>query len=266
MLFCVESGRDVSKGSFRRGILIRVHAGADADSGEIRAALEDDFHHIRLTLTFKQSVVTAVSAVFPRHPFATCPGASEPLRDLTGLPLSTIASSVTRWTNPVSQCTHMLDLAGLAVAAGARGDTAVDYEAEVSHRVEGRARARLWRNGRAVMDWELEGLTITKPAPFADRPLGQGFARWALGAQDVVDPEAALVLRRCAVISRGRGLDFKLPATAVPRGRCFTEQPERAAAATRIVESTIDFSSRGDSLCSGDIAWLNGVDEVLIQE
>jgi len=223
----------------------------------VRAALEDDFHHFRVELHARAGAISAVSARAPRHPYSLCPSAAQSLDLLVGTALPRQAHALGRAVDPREQCTHLLDLAGLAAAAAARGVRQRRYDIAVPLRHNGRTQARLQRDGDPLLCWDVLDLAITGPDPYTGFDLRQGMARWALAQLPEDEAEAALVLRRCAAISIGKGkpLDGQLHAAAT--GRCYSQQPERAPLALRQVGSTWDFTARGEALCMDDGAWLN---------
>lgn len=239
---------------FRRRI--ELAGQQDGAGGQVRAVLEDDFHHFRVVVEHRDGSVSAVRGETPRHPFTACPGATSELDRLAGMRIDHVAHSVTLHTDPSQQCTHMFDLAGLAIALAARGERYRRYDIDVPRHVDGRSHALLRCNGTLVLDWEVEGSTILGPAPYAGVDMRQGMARWALGTLPVAEAEAALVLRRCALISLGRLKDLDREPHAHLSGRCYAQQPERAPQAIRIVGSTWDFSARPQALCQDDQAWL----------
>lgn len=240
---------------FRRRI--ELAARRTGDGGEVRAVLEDDFHHFRVVVAHRDGAVSAVRGETPRHPFTACPGAAPELSRLAGMRLDPVANSVTLHADATQQCTHMFDLAGLAIAVAARGDSYRRYDIDVPRHVDGRSHACLRRDGVAVLDWEVEGSLILGPAPYAGVDMRQGMARWALGTLPAEEAEAALVLRRCALISLGRLKDLDRQPHAHLSGRCYAQQPERAPQAIRIVGSTWDFSARAEALCQDDRSWLD---------
>ncbi len=220
-------------------------------------AVEDDFHHFRITVRHLDGVATAAFAVTLRHPNAICPQASDRLAELVGMRLSESPAAVMQRTDARQQCTHMIDMAGLAVAAAARGVVRRRYEAQVPDRVEKRTHARLWRDGALALEWHIERGTITGPAPFAGREIGTGFTAWVAGSLEPELAEAALVLRRAVFISGGRRVDLDAPGNRTgPFGGCWAWQPERADLALRVVGSTHDFTSRPEVLTQEDAAWL----------
>ena len=73
---------------------------------------------------------------------------------------------------------------------------------------------------------------------------------------NIDDAEAALILRRCAMISNGRGQPLDAQISAEPWGRCFSQQPDRAPTALRVRGSTWDFTGRVEALCADDQGWI----------
>lgn len=240
---------------FRRCIRLQAQAGA-GDSLQVRAALEDDFHHFRVALQVQGGVISAISAQAPRHPYSLCPAAAQPLQQLVGTVPPRQAHALATAVNPREHCTHLLDLAGLAAAAAARGVLQRRYDVEVPLRDGGRTQARLWRDAVPLLCWDVLDLAITGPALYSGIDLGQGMARWALANLPEDEAEAALVLRRCAAISMGKGKPLDDQVHAIATGRCYAQQPERAPLALRQVGSTWDFTQHAQALCSDDAQWL----------
>ncbi|MBS0349175.1 MAG: DUF2889 domain-containing protein [Proteobacteria bacterium] len=239
---------------FRRRVEIRSRS--TTEEGEVRAALEDDFHHFRAVAHHRHGIVTAVEGSSPRHPFTACPAAAGQLEALVGMPLTVVANSVIRYVDASLQCTHLLDLAGLAIATMASGLARRGYQIEVPRSELGVTSAHLVRDDGYHLDWQLDGQMIVAPEPFSGLSLREGFARQILSILSTEEAEAALVLRRCAVIGAGRLKDIDLEPHAKPTGRCYSQQPERAPLAIRIVGSTQDFTDSPTALCREDTYWL----------
>jgi Protein of unknown function (DUF2889) len=244
---------------FRRRV--GIHSTGDATRGEVRACLEDDFHHFRVRIPHVNGTVHHVEGWAVRHPYSTCPLAANQLAHLVNAPLNGLAHSVMRVTDPSAQCTHLMELAGLAIAAASRSIAQRWYDIAVPRRVAGRTLATLDRDGRRMLAWELVDTTITAPAPFQGVSLRKGMAAWALANLSEDEAEAALVLRRCALISLGRAMNLDAQVHAEPTGRCFVQQPERAEQGLRIAGSIIDFSETAKDLCATDREWLMLRDE-----
>ncbi len=239
---------------FRRRIeIVTRSTGA---GGEARAAVEDDYHHFRVALTFADGVVTGAQGYSLRIPYTSCSEAGDKLAALTGMKLDAVANSVMRATDATLQCTHMLDLAGLAIAAAARGIGSRVYDVEVPRRTGTTTSGRIDCDGVNVLVWKIDGAVITDPHAHAGVNLHEGLAKWALSTLSQDRAEAALILRRCLMISRGRERDLDAVAHAIPSGNCYSQQPERARMALRIVGSTHDYTERGGELCAADEGFL----------
>ncbi|HEX3951453.1 MAG TPA: DUF2889 domain-containing protein [Steroidobacteraceae bacterium] len=241
--------------SFRRRI--GVASTGDCEAGEVRASLEDDFHHFRVRLVHSERRIQALEGFAVRHPYTTCPLAAGQLSRLRGAGLNGLAHSVMRMTDASQQCTHLMELSGLAIAAAARSIAERWFDIEVSRRVEGRTVATLDRDGRRLLAWELRDTTIAAPSPYNGISLRAGMAAWALSNLEPDEAEAALILRRCALISLGRAKNLDVQLHAEPTGRCFVQQPERAAQGFRIVGSIVDFTAAAAEPCVADRPWLS---------
>lgn len=239
---------------FRRRIIIRSQFSPEKKL--VRATLEDDFHHFRVEMLSMGGLVSNISATAPRRPYSLCGNAVAQLDLLLGMPLSPVAHEVTRVTDPSEQCTHLFELTGLAIAAAARGTAALQYDIEVPDRQERRTQACLSRNGVPLLVWELLDTVIQGPAPYTGIDFYKGMARWALSTLSPDEAEAALVLRRCAGISKGRGMRLDIQIHAQPNGNCFSQQPRRASEALRMKGSTWDFANSPEQLCVDDLDWL----------
>ncbi len=241
--------------SFHRVIEIRTVG--NSDSGTARVALEDDYHHFRVQLTFAAGKVCSAEGTALRTPYSLCGNATAQLAKLRGMPLSPDDSAVTVFTNQRMQCTHMLDEAGLGIAAAARNIRSRRYAIEVPRHIDGETEASLDRDGLPVMGWRIRDGIIEAPQPFTGQAIGRGFSRWAAEHLDQDEREAALVLRRCAMISLGRLHDLDAITHARPSGNCYVQQADRALQALRVIGSTHDFSARQQQLCATDRDWLD---------
>lgn len=245
---------------FRRRIEIHQHP-----DGEMRAALEDDFHHFRVSIRHAQGLVIDVRGYAVRFPYTACPGAAAPLQSLIGMPLSEVAHSVTRATDARHQCTHMLDLAGLAIAAAANKLTQRVYDITVPMRVAGVTTSTLLRDGNIFLQWTTTGTFIQDPEPYRGIDLNHGMAGWAIANLPTEEAEAALILRRCTTISRGREYDLDEMPHARVTGLCYAQQSVRAQQAMRMKGSTEDFTDRASQLCASDQDWFAGNEPEIIQ-
>lgn len=239
---------------FRRRILIATDPLAAGT--RYRASLEDDFHHFRVELVVRDGLIASLHAEAPRHPYSLCPWAADQLQLLVGTAPKTSSHAVMRQVDASQQCTHMLELSGLTAAAAARAVPQRSYDIKVPLRVEGRTQATLDRDGTQLLVWDVQNLDIEGPPPFNGVGLRRGMARWALTHLDEDMAEAALVLRRCAVISIGKNRPLDAQKHAKLTGACYAQQPERAPLALRQVGSTWNFTWQPGQLCRDDLDWI----------
>ncbi len=239
------------------GVLRRT-IGLAAHDGEVRAAVEDDYHHFRVLVRHDGRVVTGVESEALRIPWATCALAHENWSKFIGAPLDDRSSAIADYVEMKLFCTHMFELAGLAMAMAARGIPHRRYEMAVGYGGRREEPARLWRDGELVLAWRTDGQVVLDPAPYAGRAVGRGFAAFARQDLDVETCEAALVLRRAIIISGGRTGNLDAVVHNYAGGGCYATQPERAPTAWRIVGSTADYELRAEELLAADTEWLEG--------
>lgn len=204
--------------------------------GWARSDLEDDFHHMHVTVRHADGIATAIEPVMERWPWTTCPLAGAELqRTFIGQPLAAFAGHGDKLQN----CTHLYDLATLAAAHAGDEETLV-YDVLVSDPVEGRRQAELRRNGVTVMRWADQGGRFIEPAELAGTSL-YDMRAW-LDGLDPERQEQARILRWGSMVSHGRTLPLEEQSDASRmQPRCFTFQPRNAAEARRIGEIR-DFS------------------------
>ena len=219
---------------------------------EARGVVEDDFHHFRVVVRAEAGTVSEAFSHALRHPNSLCPSAGARLAEIVGMPLNESSAAVLEVTDARQQCTHQIDLAGVAVALLARGVRRRRYDATVPDRHDGRTTATLARDGELFFRWDLEGTTILRP--YAGRDIGSGFTGFARSLSPD-EGEAALVLRRAVYVSAGRSLDLTRAGRTGPVGGCWAWQPERMDQIVRL-PTKLDFSGRAQELALGDEAWL----------
>jgi hypothetical protein len=216
-----------------------------AEPGRSVAEIEDDFHHFVVTVAHDGRAVTAVSGQAVRYPWSSCPMAGGALGVLAGLPLSTDPIAIYRFSDPLQQCTHMFEMAGLAVTQAARGLARRRYEAVVEDPEDGALLAELSCDGAPLLTWRLQDGVIVEPDAYAGRRPGD-FRTRNLGDLPHETAEAVLVLRRAVWLAASRTVDVDRFPTAADMGRpgvCFSFQPHRAAGARRRLGSVRDFSN-----------------------
>ena len=243
-------------GQAHRAIDIRT-----VSESQVTTWLEDDFHHFGVTVFHDGESVTDVAVATPRHPYTTCASAGPPLRALVGAPLVERASYVGRWINMREQCTHVFDLAGLAMAHAAAGRKHRRYQSTIDDRpiVEvhasgqrtlGSGRAVLLQDGVEVMAWDLDRYQITSPEAWAGQSLKKGF-RAKTETIELEPAEHAMILRRSIMVAGGRSADrdtVLLPRENNKPAVCYTYQPSQRPEAEWITDSLRDWSDDQDEL------------------
>ena len=240
---------------FRRRIDIATQG--NTDLGSARVALEDDFHHFRVALEMKNNRVWRAEGEALRTPYTLCGEACSSLQRLEGMPLTTSSNDIYGYTDPQHQCTHLFDEAGLGIAAASRGISRRRYDIVIPRHIDECTSATLYCDGLETLHWEVEDLRVTGgAAQFIGLDLGKGMSRWVQQNLDEELAEAALILRRCCMISRGRTVELDKKVHAEPLGFCYSQQPSRASQALRVVGSTLDFTADPEKLCASDQEWL----------
>jgi hypothetical protein len=236
-------------GVTRRAIRLRGSAGC------VEAALEDMRHAMICTLFHDGLVVTAVEADFRRYTLQVCPGASEPLKAIVGMPLATSTAAFFANGRARQNCTHMLDLAWLALRHAGRNGLEWLYEIEIPDVVSGPMRGTLRRNGAVVQDWLVDDSVIAAPSHLAGQSLAGGFMRWATGQSglDELEVEECLILHKGFFMVGARRM--QLPEgplsesfrTAVT-GVCYGYGAERIGGAVGLSGMGRDFSATPERL------------------
>jgi hypothetical protein len=224
---------------FRRAIVLQ------AEAGQATAEIEDDFHHFAVTVVHDGAQVTGARGQAIRYPWSSCPLAAGALSALEGLPISSDPTAVYRHVDPLLQCTHMFEMAGLAVTHAARGLGTRRYEATVSDPAQGWIEADLACDGELVLRWRLQGGLIAEPARYlGKRPAD--FRSQTLADLPHAEAGNLLILRRAVALAGARGMDIDRFATAADMGRgraCFVFRPGIAEHAQRRRGSVRDFST-----------------------
>jgi hypothetical protein len=242
----MDARMNAARGRFRRRVEI------DACGESVTARVEDDFHHFSVTVSHCDGVVTAIQHEAWRHPWSLCPSAGGQLTALVGSALAPDLGAALALGDVRANCTHLFDLACLAIASAARSIANRRFDMTVEDRVDGRTTARLVRDDGLSLALDLDGADIVGPPPYAGLSLKRGFVEWATRALDRDQAEAAILLRRAAYVSNGRRRDLDERATAADGARnmggCFVMRPGIAERALRMRGGTRDFSDSPDRL------------------
>ncbi len=212
-----------------------------------RAEMEDDPHRYGVTLRHDGARVTAIEGRAMRTPWTACAEAVRMLDRLIGMELSPDPQQVYRHSNGREQCTHLFDLAGLAMAHAARGIAAREYDAEVPcHAPDALRDAVLRVDGHEALRWTIRRNTIVEPAPFSGQDLGDMMPWAKLRFIERDRFEAVLVLRRAVFVAGSRFFDLdrmeRASDTGHVSGACYVFREGVVRRARRVTGSTRDFS------------------------
>ncbi len=250
----------------RRRILIV--AGEPALEGQylIRADVEDNPHRFGITVRHDGQKVLAVEvdSGHMRHPYVQCKSAAGQLSRLVGMALTDHALGAYRHTRGAEQCTHMFDMASLAIAHAKRGTLRRQYDVEVDctdFRAEhnahgftllGKRRLKLFRDGTLVLDWPMEGDVIVS-GPHADQNVRTMMAWIEANITDLDEIEAVVVARRTLIVSTSLLIDLGNPsnlsvASAKPMGACYAFQHPIVETLTPVRGNSRNFSEHPEAL------------------
>jgi hypothetical protein len=240
------------RGIYRRRIVL------EARDGEVRGELADDFHHFSVRVTHDGERAIDVKGEDVRVPWTTCPGAIAPLRRMRGAALTRSILQVFGHTRAREQCTHLHDLACLALTHAARGEALRRYDISVPDRIENATEVVLHVDEREALRWWVRGNSVEQatPARFDGAPLGGlaflNFLRHEL-EQDAELAEAAWVLERAVFIGHGRRHDFEGISEAsifapVVGAACHTFDPARVGDAKRVYGTVRDFTDAPETI------------------
>ena len=192
-----------AKPGYRRRIVVNPEHGA------VTAILEDDFHHMRVTLRHDGEMVLAIEPEMLRWPWSTCPGAQARLIEtFRGLPLAEVSARRDKRLN----CTHLHDLAVLA-AAHAHDSAELRYAIEADDPVQGEVEQRLWRNDVPLLVWRERDGQLTAPPEIAGQTLFT-LREWIAGL-----PEPQREAARPAAMGFDRGARADDSGGAAARGQ-----------------------------------------------
>ena len=148
----------MSQKPFRRRVVLRRTAD-DLVDGEI----EDHIHHFAVRLGHRDRRVTAIEGSAVRAPWSLCPGATAKLAVLVGAPVGSPPPGL----DPTAHCTHLLDLAFVALRFAACGPATRRFALEVTGWDQPELAASARRDDGRALRWTVHGGTITGPEPYA---------------------------------------------------------------------------------------------------
>ncbi|WP_320838671.1 DUF2889 domain-containing protein [Zhongshania sp.] len=242
---------DYGHGRYRRRIRLT------SEPGQVHGELEDTNHGFRCTIFHDGEKVTDIQSEVLRIPFDTCPGAVEPLRKLIGLALCDDIQTLIPLTDSSSNCTHLLDLALLAIRHSRRSVAELIYDICVEDQADDNspAAAEVYANGKLLHRWQTCNWEITGPDELKHKVLYKGFSKWASACFTGEEREAAFILQKGYFVASARryNIDAQVGQAAnehrdVMLGVCFSYSTPQIEIATRTADSTRDFSNTPELL------------------
>jgi len=233
---------EYGRGSYRRRVRL-----ANA-VGRALASVLDDYHDMRCVVEHDGTQVTGVVGDIARAPFTTCPSASTALHELVGSPLAIGRVQLYGEGRPGRNCTHLFDIAALAMAFALLPLGERVFDLVVPDEVEGGSLIEALVDGKIVHLWRVAGETILTPREFEGRGLFGGFAAWAAATFKDVELDAALALQKAMFVARGRrylvdgqgGDSLRQQPERI--GACFTFSEPQFSIARSIPGYTRDFT------------------------
>lgn len=218
--------------------------------GTVSGTLSDNNHAMWVRLHHSGGAVTAIDGGFHRWPTTGCLGAAGVLQELVGSPIAATRAELVAGGRARRNCTHLYDLALLALAMAKRplGDRL--WDAVVPDAVDGGTIASIALDEVRVLRWPLRDQIIV-PDNDAPQSLLSGFTPWALARYSGDALEGAHILRMAAFTARARAHitdDQPRPLRDFPerRGACFAYSPPQVDEAIHRLNVVRDFSNGVD--------------------
>lgn len=244
------SNPNYGNGAFRRRIRLR-----NQSSEQVSAELEDCNHGFRLIIKHQLQRIIAIDVEVLRYPLSSCPGATKPLQALVGCRLDDTIGAFKQASSPRSNCTHLYDLALLAVKHAQRHQVERIYDVEVPDSMTTKQSMTVHRNGEKIHHWQTDQQRIVDPSPLNGKPLMQGFSQWSQHYfNDAEQLEAALVLQRGYFVARARRVELNNrggePAIndSMMIGACYSYSAGVVEQAIRLPGTVRDFSDKPEQL------------------
>jgi hypothetical protein len=210
--------------------------------------LDDTHHAIWVRMAHDGHVVTTATGGFNRMPNTACPGAGIALKELCGMPLATPLSKLYGDGRPQRNCTHMFDVAALALMHARRETAMRVFDVTIPDAATGPQQTDVRLDGKVIHSWLVADGSIVDPVAFAGRALIGGFSAWAYSTFEGDRLESALVLQKGWFVSRARRyvLDTTAVALASRRatssGVCYAYTEPQSSSAWTIPGYVRDFS------------------------
>lgn len=208
--------------------------------GVFYAALEDTFHALDIIVQHNAGIVSAIDAQWTRHPYSSCVGATDAIKQHIGLNLSAMSQLLTK-EEAQSQCTHIVDILKLIAMHFGTDFTERRYDVIAPDNKSHRITAKLFVDSSLTLEVETQLYDqIITPTEFAGRSLYRGLLPWIAKTFDQNTFLHWFLLQKALFVARGQLVsaeDYigKVAAlTGPPANSCFGSQRERYDRAVRV--------------------------------
>jgi hypothetical protein len=224
---------EYGKGAFWRRIRITVIPNV------VVVELEDNSHAMRCRLKYSQGVIVDTDAEMLRVPMNTCGDAGSQLKDLIGLGVDTPYQAFYGGGRAALNCTHLYDIAWLAVEYASSKIETIQYDVAIPDMVDRPTPVEVRLSDQLIHEWLVQDDHVVAPRKLANVSLTKGFIRWALTNLDGGELVAALVLHKGYLVARARKyiIDSSSPSPATDqlrRNACFGFSAQRVRRAKRL--------------------------------
>ena len=241
---------DFGSGCFRRRIRL-VHS-----PGQVVAELEDSSHGFSLAMQYRDAVVQQIEAQTYRYPYTTCPGAKKPLMAFKGQAINADPRDINKTINARVNCTHLYDLAMLALAHASRPYGTRVYDVVLPDETDSASKLSVLLDNTPVLEWQVKDWQITAPTVLQGQALYNGFAgSWSKYCGDDSETfEYGLIAQKGYLVSHARRYDHARTegkAAIVDEaalGICHTYSPDIIQTAHFTRNSYRDFSDCPEQL------------------
>ncbi|MCB1616854.1 MAG: DUF2889 domain-containing protein [Pseudomonadales bacterium] len=241
---------DYGNGCLRRRILLTRLDNA------VVAEQEDDNHAFRIHLEHNNDIVTDIKAETLRIPMSTCNGAADKLKECIGSSVSQNPRSLGQHHNPKSHCTHLFDLAGLAITHITKKEKQRLFDIAIHDEKDGLMQCSVALNQRMIFHWNIRSQLIENEGPWQGVNVQKGFSGWVENNLAGDEAEAALSLSRAYFISITRRVlveknaGMKIANDLMTKGVCYTYSKPAVDTAYRLHDTTRDFTDSPDEMLS----------------
>ena len=231
------------------------------DTWTSSADVEDDEHRFGADINHDGQRVLSVAGRAIRTPWTACPLAALQLTELCDTPLLSSPYKVIRQVRLAHQCTHMVDMAVLAVCAAALGIARREYDCVLTVEDKGGADWRigtLRRDNEPRTHWVVKDGVVLEPASYAGCEMLRS-SRWVEERTSRIEEiESVFIMQRAMLVAGGKRVILDEHETAANQvwmtGACFAFQSSRIHEARRRFGNTRTFSHPGELLSDLDLS------------